>query len=37
MKRLVTGLICLCFFVLSNAQDRIAIQHGPYIQNLKDS
>ena len=37
MKRLVTSFIYLCFFVLSNAQDRIAIQHGPYIQNLKDS
>ena len=36
-KRLFTGFICLSFFVLSFAQERIAISHGPYLQNLKET
>ena len=37
MKKIFVGLICLCFTVLSFAQNRIAIKHGPYLQNLKET
>jgi len=37
MKKLFVNLICLGFFVMSFAQERIAIKHGPYLQNLKET
>ena len=37
MKKLFAVSIGLCFFVLGFAQDRIAIKHGPYLQNLKET
>ena len=37
MKKIIFSFICSCFFVLSFAQGRITIQHGPYLQNLKET
>jgi predicted phosphodiesterase len=37
MKRIFFGCICLCFFAPVFAQERIAIKHGPYLQNLKET
>ena len=37
MKKLYFNLVCIFFPVLSFAQERIAIQHGPYLQNLKET
>ena len=37
MKKLFAGIIGLCLTVLSFAQDRIVIGHGPYLQNLKET
>lgn len=36
-KTLLTGLMCLCLAAFAAAQERIAIQHGPYLQNLKET
>ena len=37
MKKLLAVFICQFFFVWSYAQERIAIEHGPYLQNLKET
>ncbi|MCC8171563.1 MAG: metallophosphoesterase [Parabacteroides sp.] len=37
MKTLFLSLLCLCFTLTGAAQERIAIQHGPYLQNLKET
>ena len=37
MKKILLSIICLCFLVSGNAQERIAIHHGPYLQNLKET
>jgi len=37
MKKLLALFICQYLFALSYAQDRIAIEHGPYLQNLKET
>ena len=37
MKKIFVCFICLCFYMLGNAQERVAIKHGPYLQNLKET
>ena len=37
MKSLFAVIIFLGFSILSGAQERIAIKHGPYLQNLKET
>jgi len=37
MKRLIIILTCLCFYGLNYSQDRFVIEHGPYLQNLKET
>ena len=37
MKKLVLSIIYLFFCVLGFAQGCIAIQHGPYLQNFKET
>ena len=37
MKKVFAGFICLFIFGWCFAQERMAIQHGPYLQNLKET
>ena len=36
-QRIIIGFLCICLASMAFAQERIRIEHGPYLQNLKET
>ena len=36
-QRIIIGFLCICLASVAFAQERIRIEHGPYLQNLKET